>query len=282
MDGGRGRPDGAAHGPAPARRDRRGGRGGAPALRDRDEGREGDRAGARGAACVATARASRPTSSRRAPSRRPTRTPARSRSPRVSIRELVARAFGTGRPVGADADGARPRGRGARRARDDDRVISGLQRDGLGGADAREPLSASCADPDGVAGQEGRSRWTRRASRPCASFVAHFAETPLAAPGSYAIIDALRRVRDLDGAVVEATAFPRRFPDSAFVDDALWFLTDTRLVRSSMPRRRPTRRRRCSRRPTASSRRSSCAPTDRRTGRSSRRGAGTPSGASGT
>jgi len=63
------------------------------------------------------------------------------------------------------------------------------------------------------------------------SFVAHFAETPLAAPGSYAIIDALRRVRDLDGAVTEATAFPRRFPESAFVDDALWFLTDTRLVK---------------------------------------------------
>jgi hypothetical protein len=58
--------------------------------------------------------------------------------------------------------------------------------------------------------------------------VAHYAESPLADPGSYALIEALRRVRDLDAAVLEATAFPLRFPESGYVDDALWFLTDAR------------------------------------------------------
>jgi len=61
------------------------------------------------------------------------------------------------------------------------------------------------------------------------SFVAHYAETPLAAPASYALVDALRRTRALDEAEIEATAFPRRFPESAFVDDTLFFLMDTRL-----------------------------------------------------
>ena len=61
------------------------------------------------------------------------------------------------------------------------------------------------------------------------SFVAHYAETPLAAPAAYALVDALRRTRALDEAEREATAFPRRFPESAFVDDALYFLMDTRL-----------------------------------------------------
>lgn len=60
---------------------------------------------------------------------------------------------------------------------------------------------------------------------------AHFAALPVAAPTSYALVEALRRVRDLDGAVEEAEAFPRRFPDTPFVDDTLFFLVDTRLLK---------------------------------------------------
>lgn len=59
-------------------------------------------------------------------------------------------------------------------------------------------------------------------------FLAHYAETTLADPASYALIESLRRVRDLDGAVAEATAFPKRFPRSGYVDDALYFLMDSR------------------------------------------------------
>lgn len=60
---------------------------------------------------------------------------------------------------------------------------------------------------------------------------AHFAALPVAAPTSYALVEGLRRVRDLDGAVEEAEAFPRRFPDTPFVDDTLFFLVDTRLLK---------------------------------------------------
>ena len=60
---------------------------------------------------------------------------------------------------------------------------------------------------------------------------AHFAAMPVAAPTSYALVEGLRRVRDLDGAVEEAEAFPRRFPDTPFVDDTLFFLVDTRLLK---------------------------------------------------
>jgi|GEM_PF-1769495 len=60
---------------------------------------------------------------------------------------------------------------------------------------------------------------------------AHYAEMTVAAPTSYALVEALRRVRDLDGAVEEAEAFPRRFPETPFVDDTLYFLVDTRLLK---------------------------------------------------
>lgn len=60
---------------------------------------------------------------------------------------------------------------------------------------------------------------------------AHYADQPLAGPTAYALVEGLRRVRDLDGAVTEAEAFPRRFPDSPFVDDTLFFLVDSRLFK---------------------------------------------------
>ena len=58
---------------------------------------------------------------------------------------------------------------------------------------------------------------------------AHYAETYVAAPAAYARIETMRRMRDLDGAVAEASAFPKRFPDSPYVDDAWYFLMDGRL-----------------------------------------------------
>ena len=60
---------------------------------------------------------------------------------------------------------------------------------------------------------------------------AHYVETGVAAPASYALVEALRRTRALDDAVAEADAFPRRFPDSPFVDDTLFFLMDSRLLK---------------------------------------------------
>jgi hypothetical protein len=60
------------------------------------------------------------------------------------------------------------------------------------------------------------------------SFLAHFAESPLADPASYALVESLKRLGDLDGADEEAVAFPRRFPESHFVDDVLSFLVDGR------------------------------------------------------
>ncbi len=58
-----------------------------------------------------------------------------------------------------------------------------------------------------------------------------FADHAVAGPASYARIDALRRMRDLDGAASEAEVFPRRFPTSPFVDQALSFLMDARMAR---------------------------------------------------
>jgi len=60
---------------------------------------------------------------------------------------------------------------------------------------------------------------------------AHYAETGLAGPTSYTLVEALRRTRALDEAVAEAEAFPRRFRDSPFVDDTLFFLMDSRLLK---------------------------------------------------
>ena len=82
--------------------------------------------------------------------------------------------------------------------------------------------------PEGQAGKAG-APMLEEGLEALRDVSAHYAETTLAGPTSYAIVEALRRVRDLDGAVVEATAFPRRFPDSPFVDDTLFFLMDSHL-----------------------------------------------------
>jgi uncharacterized protein YfaS (alpha-2-macroglobulin family)/TolA-binding protein len=82
--------------------------------------------------------------------------------------------------------------------------------------------------PEGRPGKAG-APMNEEALDALRSFAAHYAETTLAGPASYSVIDTLRRVRDLDGAVTEATAFLRRFPDSPFVDDSLYFLMDSRL-----------------------------------------------------
>ncbi|MDJ0975331.1 MAG: MG2 domain-containing protein [Planctomycetota bacterium] len=60
------------------------------------------------------------------------------------------------------------------------------------------------------------------------SLTAHYAGTPIAAPATYALVGALRRAAALDQAIVTAEAFLRRFPDSHFVDDCMFFLADSR------------------------------------------------------
>ncbi len=60
------------------------------------------------------------------------------------------------------------------------------------------------------------------------AMTAHFADTPMAAPASYALIDALRRSGNATGAAANAEAFLRRFPKSHFVDDSWYFLADSR------------------------------------------------------
>ena len=57
---------------------------------------------------------------------------------------------------------------------------------------------------------------------------AHYAGTPVAAPATYALVGSLRRAGELDGAIVTADAFLRRFPKSHFVDDCMFFLADSR------------------------------------------------------
>jgi hypothetical protein len=84
--------------------------------------------------------------------------------------------------------------------------------------------------PEGTSGKAG-APMDEEGLAALREVAAHYAETQIAGPASYAIVEALRRTRDLDAAVAEATAFPRRFPESPFVDDALFFLMDSRLAK---------------------------------------------------
>jgi uncharacterized protein YfaS (alpha-2-macroglobulin family)/TolA-binding protein len=143
------------------------------------------------------------------------------------FRDLVARAFGA---EARWADFLKARGR----------ETDGLA--ALGEALRAYPVGNATADaalkravrfrevrrPEGMPGKAG-APMDQEGLDALRDFTAHYAETPLADPGNYALVEALRRVRDLDGAVEEATAFPRRFPESRFVDDTLWFLADSRL-----------------------------------------------------
>ncbi len=60
------------------------------------------------------------------------------------------------------------------------------------------------------------------------SWTAHFAGTPFADPGNYALIGALRGSGDIQGAERAAEAFLRRFPGSVHEDDAWFFLAESR------------------------------------------------------
>ncbi len=55
-----------------------------------------------------------------------------------------------------------------------------------------------------------------------------FGSRGVTAPINYLLVPAHRRVGELDTAANEAEAFLRRFPDSRFVDDAYYFLSDVR------------------------------------------------------
>ena len=63
------------------------------------------------------------------------------------------------------------------------------------------------------------------------AFTAWFAETPLADPGNYAVVEALRRAGDLVGASVAAEKFLQRFPGSMHEDDTWYFLAESRFRR---------------------------------------------------
>ena len=63
------------------------------------------------------------------------------------------------------------------------------------------------------------------------SLTAHFAGTTMADPAGYALVEALSRAGDLDGAATAAEAFLRRFDDSRYRDDTWYFLADTRFRR---------------------------------------------------
>lgn len=60
------------------------------------------------------------------------------------------------------------------------------------------------------------------------SLTAHFAHHVAADPAGYALVEALRRTKDLSAAGGAAEAFLRRFPKSAFADDTRYFLAETR------------------------------------------------------
>jgi uncharacterized protein YfaS (alpha-2-macroglobulin family) len=61
-------------------------------------------------------------------------------------------------------------------------------------------------------------------------FTAHFADHRLADPAHYAIVEALRRSGDLDGAAGAAERFLARFPGSVFEDDTWYFLAESRFA----------------------------------------------------
>ncbi|HVG94576.1 MAG TPA: hypothetical protein VND21_09020, partial [Planctomycetota bacterium] len=145
------------------------------------------------------------------------------------FRDLVARSFGV---EAGWADTLRARGR----------EVEGLT--SLGDALKAYPVSNRTAAaalqratryrdlrrPEGQPGKAG-APMDEEGLASLREVAAHYAETPIAGPASYAIVESLRRTRDLDAAVTEATAFPRRFPDSPFVDDALFFLMDSRFAK---------------------------------------------------
>ncbi|MHC5011160.1 MAG: alpha-2-macroglobulin family protein [Planctomycetota bacterium] len=60
------------------------------------------------------------------------------------------------------------------------------------------------------------------------AFTAHYAETRLADPANYAVVEALRRAGDLEGAAAAAETFLERFPGSMFEDDTWFFLAESR------------------------------------------------------
>jgi tetratricopeptide (TPR) repeat protein len=145
------------------------------------------------------------------------------------FRELSVRVFGL---EAGFADALAARGREAE-------GLFGLERALAGHAVANATASAALrramrlrevARPVGAPGRTGApmheeaAEALRRAS-------AHYAETGAAAAASYALVEALRTVRALDEAEVEATAYPRRFPESPYVDDVLGFLVDVRMRR---------------------------------------------------
>jgi uncharacterized protein YfaS (alpha-2-macroglobulin family)/TolA-binding protein len=119
------------------------------------------------------------------------------------------------------------------------REVEGLDR--LGRVLRRFPVSNATADaafqrarayrelprPKGHGGQAGRPMDEETVDA-LWDVTAHFAGTALAPAANYALIEALSRAGDLDGAASTAEAFLRRFPDSRYRDDALYFLADVR------------------------------------------------------
>ncbi|MFV1957808.1 MAG: MG2 domain-containing protein [Planctomycetota bacterium] len=142
------------------------------------------------------------------------------------FRSLVARGFGL------HVDWART-------LIDRDRKVEGL--DGLGLALRAFPVSNATAQAAFWRAQRYRDlpRPKGRALPPgqpmdeetleaLYEFTANYAETSLADPANYAIVDALRRAGDLTGAATAAEAFLARFPGSVYEDDARYFLAVSR------------------------------------------------------
>ncbi len=141
-------------------------------------------------------------------------------------RELVARAFGLRVDWMKTLAGR-------------DREVEGL--DDLGLALRSFPISNATADAAlrravryrelaRPKGREGKPGAPMDAESVAAlwDFTAHFAGTPLADVGAYALISALRQSGDLDGAEHAAEDFLGRYPGSVWQDDARFFLAETR------------------------------------------------------
>jgi TolA-binding protein len=140
--------------------------------------------------------------------------------------QLVARGFGL-------------HGDWARTLAERDREAEGL--DQLGDALAAFPVSNATADaafrraqryrdlarPKGRDLPEGKPM-DEEALDALWAFTAHYADTSLADPGNYAVVEALRRAGDREGAVRAAEAFLQRFPGSPFEDDTRYFLAEGR------------------------------------------------------
>jgi outer membrane protein assembly factor BamD (BamD/ComL family) len=120
------------------------------------------------------------------------------------------------------------------------REIEGL--DALGLAMRVQPVSNASASASFAAAQRWRElrrpegRGGRPAGKPMAdetldalwSVTAHFAAHPVADPAGYALVEGLRRAKDLAGADRAGEAYLRRFPESVFADDTRYFLAETR------------------------------------------------------